>query len=554
MLANQLCGVIISQRVQGRSGIVLFRRIALVFFAWWTVALLQPPVAASAQVQEGAVNVEVIPSSVDLPPKGDAQVLAVVTNGTSEPMRNVRLSTFSNAGVKATLQENAEEEVQELAPEGEHTWPLEITRTRTGPTAGTVQLRVDYNLVKENGTRVIPQTVFGTLETKSRVPTTVDEVAEAQVRTTLGALSQQRPGSVYLTVRNKSDVPLRLQGFSLTVPANNVTFDCQETEFIAANCAIKGGEVTITPNKNRTIALNLNAKDKVTPGKYLLLFELPVKWGWPGANQGGVLVASQEISVEVFGESQILTLLGVPLLLALPGFLVVGTWAILWAVYPLKPKDEMPAFPVSFNTPGFWIVALTISGIVVFGYSIATRNSYLQTYGLSDIVVLWLISVIVLGCVGYLLIKEIAHQYRLWSVPLERDDPVRILWKLKGRDLGIKLDRVRVEANGKLYKLFVLEPKLEDQKKISVGPYMVVKWRKVDSNQLEQQEDIREKVKHLIRQDDPGGLAKLLEQGRTKGVLDVKWDRSMGLGGPLRVSKEDVKDWSVEPDIVVVTD
>jgi len=530
---------------------------ALIVLTYVSLAvMLQTTVADTANAQDSTLSVEVVPNSVELSPLSpnkEAKVFVKATNISTDSLQNVQLSTFSNAGVTATPQ--GEQKAVQLAPGEEQVWQLAVKQTGEGPLSGTVQLRIDYDRVKEDSPTPIPQTVFGSLETKSSAPTTVDAVAEAQVRTTLTTLSRERPGKAFLTIRNKSDVPLRLEDISVRVPGDIVAFGCEEPELITTDCAIKGGTMSIAPNENRTIAINLWAENRVIPGKYLSLFEIPLKWGSSDTERSGELVVTHEFNVEVFGESQILTLLGVPLLLVLPGFLVVGTWSILWPLYPLKPKEEIPAFPLAFATPGFWIVALTISIVLVFFYSFTLDINFLQSYGLLDIGKIWSISAL-LGILSYFAVRVILKAYRARRVPSEQDKPISVLRKLKRQGLGISLNRVKVEANGELYQLFLLEPNKEDDKKISAGPYIVVRWKEVDGRgKLGEQRRLREQVRENLRlRRDPESLAKLLKKGNDKDVLEVRWDRSKAPSRPMRLKKEDIKDWLVEPDIILVTE
>jgi hypothetical protein len=564
-----------------RGGSVPLSRALLVLLASFVVTssvqgiLADPAIAAPPEV-----DVEVVPSSVAFPTQGDAEALLVVRNPSTDPLRNVQATAFTDAGVRVVPEET--KPLTELVPEGEHTWAFLLEQTGTGSIPGTIHFRVDYDWVTQGGNRIVPQTAFGSLETKARAPANASDAAEVQVKSGIETLTQSSPGTLFLVIQNKSDVPVGVKNIVPKGPSANppsmglwgwlrskfslgdeaksetredmVRFDCEATQRITEQCSVKGGAIPVAPYKSFVMAVNVTPKERVTPGKYVLLFDVPIQWGWPGATREGTLVASQSASIEVFGEAGILKVLGVPFLLALPGFLVVGTWELLWRLYPWRPKDEMPAFPVTINTPQFWIVALSISGVVVYLYSLGFNVDYLQLYGFGDILLVWVISVGLFGVLGFLVYRQGQIWYRRGRVPSEKDDPIQVLEKLGKRGLRIRLDRTEVNLNEKHTKLFLLEPRNEDEKKIWVAPYIVVEWSKMNEAQREAQEQLREQVSgHLKPDSDPGSLAKLLKQGENARSLEVRWDKSKLPGRPLRIKTDDVKEGTAEPDIIVVT-
>jgi hypothetical protein len=564
-----------------RGGSVPLSRALLVLLASLVITLsVQVILADPAIAAPPEVGVEVVPRSVAFPSQGDAEALLVVRNPSADPLRNVQATSLTDAGVRIVPEET--KPLTELAPEGEHTWTFLLEQTGTESIPGTVHFRVNYDWVTQGGNREVPQTAFGSLETKARAPANASDAAEVQVKSGIETLNQSSPGTLFLVIQNKSDVPVSVTNIVPKGPTANppstgllgwlrsklsrggeakseqreymVRFDCEATQRITEQCSVKGGAIPVAPYKSFVTAVNVTPKERVTPGKYVLLFEVPIQWGWPDATREGTLVATQSASIEVFGEAGILKVLGVPFLLALPGFLVVGTWDLLWRSYPWRPKDEMPAFPVTINTPQFWIVALSISGVVVYLYSLAFNVNYLQLYGFGDILLVWVISVGLFGVLLYLIYRRGQILYRRGRVPSEKDGPIQVLEKLGKRGMRLGLDRTEVKLNEKPTKLFLLEPRNEDEKKIWVGPYIVVEWPKINGEQLRAQEQLREQVRGLLKPDgDPGSLAQLLKQGKNARSLEVGWDKSKLPGRPLRIKTDDVKEGATEPDIIVVT-
>jgi hypothetical protein len=517
--------------------------------------LLQGIFADPAVAAPPDVDVEVVPSSVELPTEGGAKAFLVVRNPSEDLLRDVRVTSSTDAGVKVEFEDSRS--LGELAPESAHTWTFLVQRKEEGSIPGTVHFRVEYDWVPEGGTREVPQTAFASLSTKSRAPTTVDDAAEVQVKGGIASLtlSGQRPGKLFLAIKNKSDVPVNVKDIVPKGPKveqeDIIRFECDEPRLLTSDCSPKGKSIRIEPYKSYVTLINATPRGRVTPGQYVLLFEVPVRWGWTDAKREGTLIATQAASVEVFGESGILTALGVPFLLGLPGVLVVATWDLLWRSFPWRAKDEMPPFPVTINTPQFWVVALSISGVVVYLYSLAFNHDYLQLYGFWDIAAVWVISVLLFGVLVYVVYYQWKVRSRRARIPCEEDEPIQILEKLKNQGRGIKLDRTEVKLEEKLTKLFLLQPLSDDEKKIWVGPYIVVEW--AQGQLTEQDRQLREQIRKKLNENDPGFLAKLLQQGKDAGILAVRWDTSKLPGKPFRIKTEDVKGGAVEPDIIVVT-
>lgn len=554
----------------------------LVVFAFLIVVILalQGVFASSAIAQASQVTVEVKPTSVELPStKVGEEAVVVVRNPTTDILKNVRLIAFSNAGVETVPQRNPDAdrftEIDQLAPMGEHTWKLLVKETDDGPISGMVHLRVKYDRVvqdetTDSGIREVPQTVLTDLQINTREPSTVEEAVDVEVKMPSGTLNRYRPGKAFLIVKNKSDVPADMIDLSLKGPTNMkgprkiVSFECVKSDFITRKCRIRGGSVPLDPNHKRSIAIEIEPAKRVTPGKYFLLYDIGFQWGSPGAERQGDWVGTTgEVQVEVFGES-FLQLIGVPLLFALPGFLALGAWNILSKLYPLKPKGRVPTLPQFITDFGsqtvrsfeFWIATLTISGFVVFFYSIVRNINFLQSYGWNDIVTIWIVGLL-LGAITYVFFRGAVSWYKGRRIPSEADSPIRLLEKLGKQELGIKLDRAKVELNGMTFRLFLLEPKREDQEEIWVGPYIVVEWKEEERSERAEEEylQLRKQVRECLKsQGDPKRLANLLKRGKRSHSLCVRWGSSKGPGRPRLVQKTAVKeDWSVEPDIIIVT-
>ncbi len=498
--------------------------------------------AAAAQAGPPDAKVEVIPASLEVPAQGAVEALVVIRNPVTDVLRDVRLSWFTDANVSVTVQPAA---TNDLVPFGTLAWTLRISQEGDEPAAGTIHLRVDYVWRGERGN--VPLLAAGSLAVTARKPEPAEQVAQVRAETALTALTQFRPGTVYLIVTNASDVPIRVTRIQSSGP-----------KFVTFTPPDAAAGATLAPREVRTFPIEVEATETVQTGKHLLVFEVGFTWERAGSVWTGNLVATHPVDVGVVGETEILTLLGVPSFLILPGFLMVTTLSLLWRF--LAPRKE---FPFAIKSQEFWYFAITLSLITAFAYPLITglllrvSRNYLEGYGLNDIVWVWLGSIVVtVGFYGIAAALMTARQaYFKWRMrqrtPSASDTPLVLLRKLQLQGLGVQLPRVDVTIDGTLQRAFVLEPLQEGRDSIWVGPGIVVTWSDEDM----EEEDIRLQrvVSRLLKPEgSTSELARLLEVGQARGILRVGWRRMGQLSGPYQVKPADIKrDASLEPTVLV---
>ncbi len=446
------------------------------------MTLLQFALPATVLAQQNEVSVEVIPASVDLPPNGQVEVRVLVNNLSKSTLQDIHLTSFTNIGVNVTINSPS---LDTLTPGGMHIWSVQLSQITEGTLSGTgtVQFQVNYKLQVGGQPGLIQHVAFSSLTVKSLG----EQVAEMQVITSLVTLDQQHPGRVYLLITNKSDFLLMIKKLTMNEPGfielspekfmliPTPTPKPGETPIPRPNEALPDGMLTILPHQAGTITIDVKAKDTVQPGKHLLVFEVALEWGFVGQMREGNLVASKEIDVEVLGESQLLTLLAIPSLLVLPGFLALVTWQLL------SELNSKRHFPLKANSPQFGLIAITLSIIAFFAYPIITgltgvRRDFLVAYGLRDIVSIWLGSIVSAG-VLYFLYSLSVRLYNFYLKPSANDRPTTILRKLKRQHLSAMCTTVMLEVGGEKPKVkaYLLEPHKESQEEFWVSPKIIVK-------------------------------------------------------------------------------
>jgi hypothetical protein len=486
------------------------------------VALRPGPVLADGP----NVVIEITPSTIAVPPEGHVEALVVVQNSSAQQIRGLRLSWFSDAAIDVTVDNSVEAFLQ---PFGSVSWPITVSMAEEGSVAGTLHIRVDYGWDGEGGDT--PGLELASAPISARQPDSALEVADARVETTLDAIDEHHPGTVYLVITNKSDVPIEVKDITVDLP-----------EFLSHTPPDLGEGVSVAPRGTRAFPVEIRAGDTVTTGKHLVVLGATLEWERAGRIWTGEVIATHELGVGILGESDILTLVGVPSLLVLPGFLMLTTFGFLWR--NAAPRKD---FPLAARSPEFWTAAVALSAFAAVLYPYITgwladrSRNYLQGYGLRDVVWVWIGSVL-FGGLGYLVWMGGAVLVQ-WSVgrwaerhtPSSTDGPILELYKLHRQKLGIKLRSAEATIGGEKVRVFLLQPLAEGGDTIWVGPSIILEWTEEPAEMI-----YREVQEQLGEHGTAGALAKALERGQAAGALEVRWGRRGQLDRPREVKKADL--------------
>ena len=221
----------------------------------------------------------------------------------------------------------------------------------------------------------------------------LEDVATVDIKTTLDWLDDKTQGVVYLLVTNRSARPIRI----MRVDPDGPPF----VEFEDAKPASTRGqaetpmllkEIDIRPRETQAVAVAVKSPDGVRPGKYLLLFNVLLKWHEGSRPQLATVIASQETKIGVYAENEILKALNVPLLLFLPGVVIMAAFGLVWIA-----TDK--------STPKKNFSSITLTGILVtvVGLSLSLPIAYIVPrlrgpdyvggyYSFDGLVLLWVAS------------------------------------------------------------------------------------------------------------------------------------------------------------------
>jgi hypothetical protein len=476
------------------------------------------------------ITLSVVPAIVKLSPLETREARVVIENPTSAPLRELRLSTFGDADVQVDV---APPPSDGLAPHGQLVWTLGLTKRVRGSAAGQVHVQLDYRWQAETTGETVPGVALAVINIEDRQPDLLDKVAAVRIETTLDLLHEKRQGSIYLVVRNLSVDPITVKRMKMAKPP----FIVVEAPPVDAQGVISlPQEITLGPQESRALPIIVTASHTVQPGRHLLLFEVDLGLVQYGYTWTETVIATQAFTVGVLGESEILTAIGVPSFLLLPGFLIVVAFRMLWTrVSPQQPMDIDP------KSAEFWLIAILLSLGATFVYPLLTRwlgspRNYIEGYGLRDIVNVWFGSVGV-GFVFWAFwvgTSELKTRVRAQKIPSPDDGPLEILRKLARNRRGIGLEQVDITLASQSQRAFVILPAKTGQTAMWVAPSMTITWAHDPGPENPLDKWIEDRTAANI-------MADFIERQIGKAIEGISWDQIGSLRGPMQVEESQVK-------------
>ena len=471
------------------------------------------------------VTLEVQPSSIAVSPSySEVQARVVLKNTGAVAVSHLHLSPLSNDGLATEIAAPSSDSAQK----GQAVvWPVKVVSLGRARIPGSVLFDASY---KPPNTK-LAQHVFALLSVTSQTDAQQKPI-EASLEGNLDAVSQQRPATAYLLVTNNLDVPVHVQINPLI------------SEETLAPPPIAPRDI---PARSATpIKVEVKPGIRVTPGTYPLLLEVIAEWAWAGHSEQRRVVVSKPVTVGIFFESEVLKALGIPSFLVLPGCLVLFTMQLLLTLGFLGVKNESRLPQLNLTTPGFWILAITFSGLFAVVYNLATGANYLVRYGLGDLRNVWLSS-IVIGAILYSVLALVTQKRRRERVPTVNDEPIDVLRKLSRNGLQIVLPKVKFKLVNLDLSGFVIE-KIEDgQTLVWVAPSIAITRVSASEDALATQQELVTAVDSRRKASE---LAETLEEAKTKNYATVRWDSRGAMPNPFHLKVEAITEYQ-QPEVFV---
>jgi hypothetical protein len=396
--------------------------------------------ASTAEAQAVGVSVEAVPSTIRLPADGEVPVAVVATNPTSSAV----LVSVDAAPLAAVVLNRPPTPSQPASPSpfppqvivagGSARWDVTVRRAAAGVLPATLLLRVTSQGLDAAGAPAgAPQLSALGIDVQPEAPEDVASIATATVETAVNRIDDRRGGDVFVAVQNRSSGPISASVTSRR--PTDIDIDPQDDP----------SDVAIPAGRTATVRYHVQGAKQVEAGRQLLLFEVTVRWGNPGQERSATLLASHPVDVGVFGDSELSSLLQVPLLL-LPGLFGLAAIAILWRLGVRARGTAPETFPLDVKAPEFWFFGIVISATALTADGLEHGRlgfeSLLVAYGSRDVLVLTVFGVVLSALVwlaiclaSYLYVRrglvkpgdtELAVIRKLGS------DPHRSLWVDKG--------------------------------------------------------------------------------------------------------------------------
>ncbi len=467
------------------------------------------------EVQPGAIAV--LPSYTEL------SVLVRLKNSSSGAVRKAGLTWLTNDGFRVRVERAAG---RAAGPGESIVWAVKVENVNGAHLPGAIVFVANCTMAgggRRDATATLAIAPQGEAGTKS---------VEAALEGSFDAVTQNRPGEGALTLTNNLDEAVHVE----------IRPQVPEDVFEPP----KAGPVDVPARSSVLVPIHLVARSALTPGAYPVAFQIVARWDAGGHAEQRLLVVSKTATAGIFFESELLKALGVPSFLVLPGCLMIFTAQLLVSLGLFKVKDQSRLPALAVTDPGFWVIAVTLSGVFAWAYSAIRQRNYLVRYGPADLEAVWLWS-IALGALAFLIYAGWTNGRRSLHVPGREDSQVQILEKMSRNGIGLAAARVEFAMNGKTMRMFVVEKIGDDQTMVWVTPAIQVNWAATDAGRAAETE-----FRTLVTANgEPAGVAKKIRDGLSGGLATgVAWETTGAVPNPYHLKVESITGWAA-PDRIV---
>ncbi|GHH67340.1 hypothetical protein GCM10017673_14180 [Streptosporangium violaceochromogenes] len=329
-------------------------------------------------------------------------------------------------------------------------WRLTVTMLSSAPTS--------HELVFTARREGSPRAVLAHLAVEPRAPRSPTEILRVSVVAAQQELNEEQPVFMYVTIQNVASVPVtirRVQG-----RASSGLKVCGTSGVSASGPACPSDRPTgragpalavrsIRPGEATLVSFRIDATGQARAGDQSVVFDGAGDYVENAVTRQVAFVATHGVRYAVLGESSLLTAIGVPSFLVLPGFLALMSYRLVARRYNTV---EGAISTLDVSAPEFLTLSTTLSvlAIPVFWavtWLLGDAHTYLGGYGVRDLVAVWMGSVVVgLLSFGFPRLVLLLRENR--RTPRPTDTPRRLLSRLGAAGASVILPRVRVTWGG----------------------------------------------------------------------------------------------------------
>lgn len=382
----------------------------------------------------------------------------------------------------------------------------------------------------------------------------VTEMLQAEFKPILGTLNEYRPGQTTLIITNKRNSQLEIGGITVTAPADvklvvscnanstNVAPGTTETIRVDA-CAGRLGA-----GSQAAIGFRVYPEQTLAPGPRSLTVVISAT---PAQGQSTPHIVTGDFILEVFAESAILTAIGVPIFLLLPGVIILLTTSFLIVRASKWRFTGDPVLKLSFNTAALDVLlGIAISLVFALLYPRLTeilpgkQRNYLLSLGFDDFywVFFWSFAIGVAAWLLAVISYEITSGFRYEP----NDQPEDILRKMSMRSWlgGARVFMfARVGGGDEALKAVILPRRVGGTEKF-VSPRVEV--RPLVQGGSSELESLRLSIESDKR--CPGLMAKILKFKERK-LLSVRFSDG-DIPAPRIATREDIHELGADRSFV----
>jgi hypothetical protein len=323
-----------------------------------------------------------------------------------------------------------------------------VSRTSEGtPSDMPVQFITTYLVSSSSGDpERISQTATAALEVK---PASLPELVTTALEGSTTTVNDYRDGKVTLVVTNKRSDAIALDEINVSSPKSITTavaLDKSHTVEVMPDTTknILDAPIELRPRETRTFPMGLKAGDPIEPGSRDLEVEIVAQ-----QHVAGIAVpvtadtlTRKSVAVEIFGESGILEVLGLPVFFLIPGMILILVASFLITrASPWRNAAVTTGLTTVGKTTLVVVLGVALSLVMAKLYPQLTKlepgtsRNYLAAYSFNDFYYVFFWSFVlalgawVLACIAYLAVPF----FRWLAIPAEEDEPLDLLRKLSCR-------------------------------------------------------------------------------------------------------------------------
>ena len=508
------------------------------FAAFLLLCVFPAAVSPLRAAATDSVQLELNPNSIQLAAGESAQVLLVIRNQTAATITGLKLNSSGDTGIQVEFPKTL---APSLEAHSAAVIPVSVERPREGSGLGTLNFWISW---QSPDTRAGAAIV--TLRVDDRSFLGMDKLASIRLESAVDHLDENESAELYIIVSNIGPVPTTVTGLQTNSP-----------KFVPLKVPPVKPAVVLQPLESHTFPIEATVTDRALAGNQRVVIDADLKWQENGAPRSGTLSIAQTLPVTIFGESDLLKAVGVPSFLFLPGFLFLATFGSLWK--RISPRTK-PAEP--YTAAEIALASVSLSLLATKIYPIFEHHSYLQGYGVGDVMAVWFGSILAAGIVwsgaaggpkawhrweDYRKRKVAERAEReekariLEHTPTKNDSPVQMLTRMIRAGMSMPPDQAMVSLGGApAARGFVVMRPSQGQPKVWLAPPVELALAKGAASSLTRKQ-IEDKLKQTEIYDSYEHLRDFLYSVQNAG-WQVVWGDSGAIVGPTPVAQTDIKE------------